>query len=225
MLNTPFTATDCLLHLHCHSRPPKLVLQQGHCLPLALMSHVPMAPVHGCHSMSHGDYKLQSFFQLSGESIAVVEGTLMSMNFFLSPHDGHALFHHAVVSQKMFEILHLMGGNPLHHNFKYRIFLLHSYPVHSMHIYMHVSGLYLDCRFFNLLMYSFIGLSHHQVMGVGLSSGPWSDSIQDGLHSFSIQLCCNTAQSICNSVVSSFLIFDAKCESCQHLHPMMLGSI
>ena len=29
MLNTPFTATDCSLHLCCQARPPELVLQQG----------------------------------------------------------------------------------------------------------------------------------------------------------------------------------------------------
>ena len=50
MLNTHFTATNHLHHPHRHARPPKLVLQQGQCLPLALMSHIPMAPIHGCHS-------------------------------------------------------------------------------------------------------------------------------------------------------------------------------
>ena len=85
VFNKPFTATDCLLHLHHHARPPKLVLQQGQCMPLALVSHVPMAPIHGHHSMSCGDYKLQSLIQLSGQSMVVIEGTLMNYEFLPLP--------------------------------------------------------------------------------------------------------------------------------------------
>ena len=96
MLNTPFTAIDHLLHLYYHARPPEPVLQQGQCSPLALMSYVPMACIHGCHSMSHGDHKLQSFFQLSGQSMVVIEGTLMEHKFLSLPQDGHALFHHSM---------------------------------------------------------------------------------------------------------------------------------
>ena len=151
MLNTPSTATDD--HLHCHARPPKLVLQQGQCSPLALMCCIPKAPIHGCHSTSHGDHKLQSFLELSGQSMAVIEGTLMEHEFHPVPQDGNALFYCGMVSQKMFEIPYFIGGNLLHHNFKYGIFLLHSYPVHYMQVYTHVSGLSLDCSFFNLLMY------------------------------------------------------------------------
>ena len=55
MLNTPFTGTDHLLHLHCHARPPKPVLQQEQCSLLALMPRIPMAPVHGHYFMSHGE--------------------------------------------------------------------------------------------------------------------------------------------------------------------------
>ena len=123
-MNTPFTATDCLLHPHCHARPPKLVLQQRQCLPLALMSCIPMAPIHGHYSISHGDYKPHIFLWLSGQGMAVVEGTLMEHEFLPFPKDDHTLFHHSVVPQKMLEILYFMGGNPLHHNFEYGIFLL-----------------------------------------------------------------------------------------------------
>ena len=188
MLNTHFTATDHLLHLHCHARPQELVLQQGQCLPLALMCPIPKAPIHGCHSMSLGDHKLQSFLQLSRQSMAVIEGTLMEHEFLPLPQDGHALFHCGVVSQKMFEILYFMGGNPLHHDFKYVIFLLCSYPVNYMKVYMCVRSPCMDCSLFKLLMYSFISFSHCQVMGIGPSSGPFGDPSQDGLHSFSIQL-------------------------------------
>ena len=184
-----------------------------------------MAPIHGHHSMSHGDYKPHSFLQLSGQSMVVIEGTLMEYEFLPLPKDGHTLFHCSMVPQEMFEILYFMGGNPLHHNFEYGIFLLCSYPVHYMQVHMHVSSPCLDCSFFNLLMYPFVGLSHLWVMGISPPCGPYGDPIQDGLHSFHIQLWHNMAQSIYNSIVSSFLIFNAKCESCQWLHPMMPGGI
>ena len=184
-----------------------------------------MTPIHGHHSMSHGDYRLHSFLQLYGQSMAVIEGTLMEHEFLPFPKDGHTLFCYGRVPQKMFEILYFMGGNPLHHNFEHGIFLLHSYPVPYMQVHTHVSDPGLDCSFFNLLMYSFVSLHHHQVMGIDPSCGPYSDPIQDGLHSFSIQLWYNMAQSICNGIVSSILIFNAKCESCQWLHPTMLGGI
>ena len=189
------------------------------------MSCIPMALIHCCHSMSHGDYKLHSFLQLSGWSMVVIEGTLMECEFLLFPKDGHSLFHCGVVSQEMFEILYFMGGNALHHNFEYGIFLLCSYPVCYMQVYTCVSSPCLDFIFFNLLMYPFVGLSQCWVRGISPSCGPYGDPIQNGLHSFCIQLWCNMAQSICISIVSSFLIFDAKCESHQWLHPMMLGGI
>ena len=66
---------------------------------LALMSCIPMAPVHGHHSMSHGDYKLQHFFQLSGWSTAVIEDTLMKYKYLPLPQNGHALSLHGGVSQ------------------------------------------------------------------------------------------------------------------------------
>ena len=81
-----------------------------------------------------GDYKLHSFFQLSGQSMAVIEGTLMECEFLLLPKDGHTLFHCGMISQEMFEILYFMGGNPVHHNFEYGIFLLCSHPVHYMQV-------------------------------------------------------------------------------------------
>ena len=117
MLNIPFTATDHLLHPHHHARPPKLVLHQGQCLPSALIPCVPMAPIHGHYCMSHGDYKLQSFLQLPGQSMMVIEDTLMEGEFFPLPQDGNALFCHGMVSQKISEILHFIGRNPPHYNF------------------------------------------------------------------------------------------------------------
>ena len=170
------------------------------------MFHVPMAPIHGHHSMSHGDYKPHRFLQISSQGVAVVEGTLMECEFLLLLKDCYTLFHWSMVSKEMFEIPYFMGGNPLHHNFKYGIFLLCSYLVHYMQVYTCVSGPYLDCSFLNLLMYSFFSLSHHQVTGIGPSSSPYSDPIQDELHSFSVQLW-------------------SKCESYQWLHPTMLGGI
>ena len=101
VLNTPFTATDCLLHLYHNARPPKPVLQQGQCLLLALMLHIPMAPIHGCYSMSHGDYKPQSFLQLPTQRMAVIEGMLMECEFLTVLQDGYAFFHHGMVSKKM----------------------------------------------------------------------------------------------------------------------------
>ena len=86
------------------------------------MPCVPIAPIHGHHSMSCGDYELHSFPQLSDQSMAVVEGTLMEHEFYPLPTDGHTLIHNGVVPQEMFEILSLMGENPLHHNFEYGIF-------------------------------------------------------------------------------------------------------
>ena len=134
-----------------------------------------MAPIHGCHSMSCGDYKLHSFLQLSGQSMVVVEGTLMECEFLPFFKDAHTLLCLGVVPQEMFEILYFMAGNPLHHNFEYGIFLLHSYPVCHMQVYTHVSGLCLDCNLFNLLMYPFISLSHHWFMGISPSCSPYGN--------------------------------------------------
>ena len=147
-----------------------------------------MTPIHGCHSMGHEDYKLHIFLQLSGWSIAVIEGTLMEQEFLLLPKDGHTLFHHGMVPKEMFVILYFMGGNSIHHNFKYGIFLLCSYPVCYMQVHSCVSGPCLDCSFFNLLMYPFISLSHHWVMGISPFCSPYGDPVQDGLHNFCIQL-------------------------------------
>ena len=185
---------------------------------------VSITPVHGHHSMSHGYYKPHSFLQLSSQSMVVIEGTLMECEFLPFPKDDHTLFHNSVVSQEMFKILCFMGGNPLHHNFEYRIFLC-SYPVYYTHVYMCVGGPDLDCCFLNLFMYPFVSLCHHWVMGISPSYGSYGDAFHEGLHSFCIQLWCNTAQSIYNSIVSSLLIFNAKYGSCQWLHPMMPGGI
>ena len=108
MMNTPFTATDCSLHLHCHAKPPEPIL--GECLLLTLMSSVPMASVHDYHSLNHGDYELHCFFQLSGWSMAVIEGTLVECEFLPFPKDGHTLFCSGVVPQDVFQILYFMGG-------------------------------------------------------------------------------------------------------------------
>ena len=117
-MNTSFTATDHSLHPHCHARPPEPVLQQGQCLLLTLMSSIPMASVHGCHSVSSGNYEQHCFFQLSGQSMAVIEGTLVQHEFLPLPKDGHTLFHSGVVPWEMFQILYFMGADPLHCNFE-----------------------------------------------------------------------------------------------------------
>ena len=44
--------------------------------------------------------------------------------------------------------------------------------------------------------------------------GPYGNSIQDGLYSFCVQIWDNMAQSICNSIIPSFLALNARCESC-----------
>ena len=154
------------------------------------------------------------FFQLSSQCMAVVKGTLMECEFLPLPKDGNVLFCHGMVSQEMSEILYFMEGNSLYDNFEFGIFLFHSYPVHCMQVYMCMSGPCLNCMFFCLLMYPFISLSHYQIMGISPSCGPYSDPVQDGLHSFCIQLWYNMAQIIQNSIVYSFLIFNAKCNSC-----------
>ena len=133
------------------------------------MSCVPMAPIHAHHSMSHRDYKLHSFLQCPSGSMVLVEGTLMEHEFLPFPKDGHTLFHRGMVPQEMFKIIYFMGGNPLHYNLEYGIFLLCSYPVHYMQVHVHVGGPCLDCSFFNLLMYPFVSLSHHWVMGISPS--------------------------------------------------------
>ena len=102
MLNTPLTATDHPLHLHCHIRLPELVPQWAQYSPLKLMFSVPMALIHGHHSVSCGDYKLHSFLQLSGQSMAVIEGTLVECEFLPFLKDGNTLLCHGVVAQKMF---------------------------------------------------------------------------------------------------------------------------
>ena len=119
-----------------------------------------------------GDSKLHGFLQLSSWGMVVVEGTLVDHEFLLLPKDGCTLFHYSVVSQEMFEILYFMEGNPLHHNFEYGIVLLHSHPVYYEHVYTYVSGPCLNCSFFYLFMYPFIGLSHHWVMGISLPAVP-----------------------------------------------------
>ena len=104
--------------------------------------------------------------------MAVIEDTLMDHEFLPLPQDGHALFHQGVVTQRLFEILYFMEGNPLHHNFEYGIFFLHSYMVHYMQVCVPVSSLCLDCSFFNLPMCPFISLGHHQVMTSALPEVP-----------------------------------------------------
>ena len=125
------------------------------------MSCIPMAPIHSWHSMSHGHYKLQTFFQLSGQSMAVVKGTLMECEFLPLPKDGHALLHCRVVSQEMFEILYSMRGNPLHDNFLVWDLLIVQLSSLLHASYMCVSSPCLNCSFFQLLMHPFVGLSHH----------------------------------------------------------------
>ena len=102
MMNTPFTVTDHSLHLHCHARPPELAFQQGQCLLLTLVSSIPMASVHGHHSVSHGNYELHHFFQLSSWSMTVIEGTLVECEFLPFPKDGHTFFHGGMVPQEMY---------------------------------------------------------------------------------------------------------------------------
>ena len=57
------------------------------------MSSISMAPIHGPHSMSHGDYKLHGFLQLSGQGMMVVKGTMMEYEFLPLPKDGYTLLH------------------------------------------------------------------------------------------------------------------------------------
>ena len=73
-----------------------------------------MASLHGHHSVSHGDYELHLFFQLSSQSMAVIEGTLVEHEFLPFPKDNHTLFFIGVVPLEMFQTLYYMGGDPLH---------------------------------------------------------------------------------------------------------------
>ena len=162
MLNTPFTATHHLLHIYiamlghqnqsCNRRQHLLI-------GLDILCHL-WHPFIATTLWAVGTTKLHGFLQLSSWGMAVVEGTLLKHEFLPLPKDGHALFHHGMVPQGMFKIMYFMGGNPLHHNFEYGIFLLctatQSITCKSMHIL--VLGLCLDCSFFNVLMYPFVGL-------------------------------------------------------------------
>ena len=127
--------------------------------------------------------------------------------------------------KKCFRSYTLWVEIPLHNNFEYGIFLLHSCPVHYMHVNMHVGSLDLDCCFFQLAYVSF----HQQLPLPGHGHQPflwylqWNlpGWISQLLHSAFIQ---HSSENL-NSIVSFLLIFEAKCESCQGLHPKMPGGI
>ena len=97
MLNTPFTGTDCSLHLHYHAGWPELILQQGQFLLFPLMPSIPMASIYGSNSFSHVDDELHCFFQSPTQSVVVIEGTLVECKFLPFPKDGHTLFCSGVV--------------------------------------------------------------------------------------------------------------------------------
>ena len=129
----------------------------GQCLPLALVTHISITPVYGCHSMSHGDYKPQSLFQLSDQSMVVIEGTMIEHVFLPLPNNGHTLFHHGMVPQEMFEILYFMGGNPLSPFWVWD--LLAVQPPSLLHASLHVHGWPMLGLQFPQLMYPLISCS------------------------------------------------------------------
>ena len=142
--------------------------------PLALMSCILWHPFMATTLWAVGTTNcIASSSALASWSMAVVEGILMEHEFLPFPKDGHTLFHHGVVPQEMFKILYFMGGNPLHHNFEYGIFLLCSYPVCYMQVYMHM---WAACAWTAVsstcIMYPFIGLSHQ--LGHGHQPFLWS---------------------------------------------------
>ena len=62
-------------------------------------------------------------------------------------------------------------------------------PPSWSHASVHVcGGLHLNCIFLKFFVSLLISLSHHQIMSMSPSYGPYDDSIQTGLHSFCIQL-------------------------------------
>ena len=164
-----------------------------------------------------GTKKLQSVFQLSSQSMEVIKWTLMECELLPLPKDGHNLFICGMVPWEMLRSCTLWEEIQSITILSMRSICAATQSITCM------GSLCFDYSFINLLMYPLVGISHCQVMGISPSSGSYSDPIPNGLHSFCIQLWCNMAQNIYHSIVSSLLIFNAKCESYQWLHPMMLG--
>ena len=222
-MSTPFTATDCSLHPHWQATITSLAAGTVFTIdpdiqhPYGICSWPPLCESWGLWTTLFSP-ALQP--EYGGD-----RGHLGGVWILPFHKDSYTLFCSGVVPQEMFQIPYFMGEDPLHHNFEYEIFFLCSHPFHFMQVYMHVGSPQLDCSFLNLLMYLFINLNHCQVISISPSYGPYRDSILDRLHNFCIQLWHNMAQSTCNSIVFSFLVFNAKCESCQQFHPTMLGGI
>ena len=84
MLNASFAVADCFVHLCSHVRPPELVWQQEQHLLLTLVSSILVTSIHSSHSMSHGDHKPHTFFQLASQCMVVIEGSLIEHQFFCS---------------------------------------------------------------------------------------------------------------------------------------------
>ena len=190
-----------------------------------LASSILVTSIYGSHLMSHGDYKLHNFLQLTSWCMMVIESSLIEGQLFLLLKDGYFLLSVCVISQEILQILYFLMGNPINHGLKYWVLLLNSHPISHMQIQMCMVGSSLDGSFPDSLMYLFVSLSHHWVMHIWFSCWSVSDSIKDWLHSFCIQPQCNLAQGISSCIVPSLLVFNAKGESCKWFYPAVLHSI
>ena len=76
-LDTLLTVANCLLHLGGHSWPPELVMKKAQCLMLTLVSSISVTSVHGSHSVSLGDHKLQNLLQFTSRGVMMVKGSLV----------------------------------------------------------------------------------------------------------------------------------------------------
>ena len=116
MMDASLMVVDHLLRLHSHARPPELVLSQVEYMLLTLVSSISMTSIHGGYSMSCGDYKLQNFFQLVNQYVAMVESILVECELLLLPKGGHSLFNVGVLSQEMLQILYVLSRDPFDQN-------------------------------------------------------------------------------------------------------------
>ena len=75
MLDALRIAANCPLYLGGHVRPPELIIQQGQCLLLALVSGIAVTSNIGSYPVSLGDHKSQNFLWFASRGVAMVKGS------------------------------------------------------------------------------------------------------------------------------------------------------
>ena len=88
--------------------------------------------IHGSHSMNHRDKKPQNFFQLTSQSVVMVEGSLVEHQPFPLSKDSLFLPCVCIISQQMLKILYFLVGNPHDCSLRYWIFLLSGHIISHM---------------------------------------------------------------------------------------------